>query len=75
MRLARNMTLSHGGPSAVSRNYPRPKAERFANAETGTGFTLTREAVRDSSTIFALLTSLRMTAGPVVIEVICRTPH
>jgi hypothetical protein len=38
-----------------------PKLERFADAETGTGFTLRREAVRDPVTSFALFTSLRMT--------------
>jgi hypothetical protein len=45
------------------------KMERFADAETGAGFTLTREAVRDHSTSFALLTSLTMTDRAVVIEV------
>ena len=35
--------------------------ERFAEAETGTGTPLTRDAVRDSSTPFALLTPVRMT--------------
>jgi hypothetical protein len=30
--------------------------------ESGAGFTLTREAVRDLSTTFALLTALKMTA-------------
>jgi hypothetical protein len=35
--------------------------ERFAVAETGAGFPLTREAVRDSFASFALLTSFRMT--------------
>jgi hypothetical protein len=32
--------------------------------KAGTGFTLTREAVRDSATSFALLTLLRMTLLP-----------
>lgn len=44
-----------------SPNRCHPVAERFAYAETGTGFSLTREAVRDSSAPFALLTAFRMT--------------
>jgi hypothetical protein len=32
--------------------------ERFAESETGTGFTLTRETVRDASTALALLATL-----------------
>jgi len=52
--------------------------------KTGTGFACvgalrcaaTREAVRDPSTSFALLTSLRMTYwGPLFIGVICGTGH
>jgi hypothetical protein len=39
------------------------KKERFADPEFGTGFPLKREAVRDSSASFALLTSVRMTHG------------
>jgi hypothetical protein len=35
--------------------------ERFADAETGTGSTPGREAVRDRSTSFALFTSFTMT--------------
>jgi hypothetical protein len=35
--------------------------ELFAVAETGTGFPLKREAVRDSFASFALLTLFRMT--------------
>ena len=58
------------------------KMERFADTESGTGFTLTREedpssrwssgriassaAVRDASTAFALLTALSMTRGTAV---------
>ncbi|MGH7841305.1 MAG: aldehyde dehydrogenase family protein, partial [Candidatus Binataceae bacterium] len=38
------------------------RVEGFAERETGTGFSLTREAVRDSSTPFALLATLRMTS-------------
>jgi hypothetical protein len=41
-----------------------PHAERSADSETGTGFLLKRESVRDSATSFALLTSLRMTLVP-----------
>ncbi|MGH7881217.1 MAG: hypothetical protein ACREQD_17215 [Candidatus Binataceae bacterium] len=44
------------------------RVEGFAERETGTGFSLTREAVRDSSTAFALLTTLRMTKRAGVIE-------
>jgi hypothetical protein len=51
------------------------KMERFADTETGTGFTLTRETVRDASTTFALLTALSMTERLLFIEVICRTSH
>jgi hypothetical protein len=50
------------------------KMERFAN-RTGTGITLTRDAVRDSSTPFALLTSVGMTDRSPVIEVISGRPH
>jgi hypothetical protein len=38
-----------------------PVMERFADSETGTSFTPRHEAVRDPATVFALLTSLRMT--------------
>jgi hypothetical protein len=43
---------------------------RFADAETGTGFTPGREAVRDRSTSFALLTSFTMTERAVVVKAI-----
>jgi hypothetical protein len=56
----------------MSRKYVYP-AERFAGTETGTGFTLTREAVRDPATTFALLTSFRMTDKGLVVSVICGT--
>ena len=37
--------------------------ERYANSDTGTGFTLKREAVRDLSTALTVLASLKMTNG------------
>jgi hypothetical protein len=44
--------------------------ERFADSETGTGITRTRDAVRDSSTAFALLTPVRMTNGLLIVDAI-----
>ncbi|HJU10836.1 MAG TPA: hypothetical protein VJ728_08160 [Candidatus Binataceae bacterium] len=45
-----------------------PNKERFADSETGTGITLARDAVRDSCTSFALLTTRGMTAKNPVIQ-------
>jgi hypothetical protein len=49
--------------------------ERFAVAETGTGFSLMRETVRDASTAFALLTAFSMTEGLLFIEATCGTSN
>jgi hypothetical protein len=49
-----------------------PEVERFADSETGTGFTPRREAVRDPATSFALLTPLRMTVKGLARVVILR---
>jgi hypothetical protein len=51
------------------------KMKRFADTETGTSFTLTRETVRDALTAFALLTAVSMIEGLLFIEVICGTSH
>jgi hypothetical protein len=45
----------------MSRKHPYAIVERFAVAESGTGFPLKREAVRDSSLRSRLLTVVRMT--------------
>jgi hypothetical protein len=51
------------------------KMERFADAETGTGSTPGREAVRDRSTLFALLTALTMTNWAADTKAIYGTSH
>jgi hypothetical protein len=47
--------------------------ERLADSETGTGITRTRDAVRGSSTAFALLTPVKMTNGLLIVDAICVT--
>src|SRR6516164_4349456 len=74
------MTINLECLSIASHKYLSSAVERFANAETGTGFTLARETVRDPSyrsaaaTPFAFLTQDDR-LNRYYRKVTCRTPH
>jgi hypothetical protein len=55
---------------SILRWRPQSKAERFADSETGTCFTLPHEAVRDLPAAFASLTSFKMTRRALTIATI-----